>query len=139
MELAKFEFSDPDLLSDDEIAEILTRADQLISWAGDVKDYALEQALAGKHYDGFKVVEGRSTRKYSDENKVAEVVEAAGFDPYERKLKGITAMTSELGKKKFNELLGSLIYKPPGKPVLVEDGDKRPEYNTAINDFKDNE
>lgn len=47
-------------------------------------------------------------------------------------------MTSELGKKKFNELLGSLIYKPPGKPVLVEAKDKRPEYNAAINDFKDN-
>ena len=69
---------------------------------------------------------------------MAEVVEKAGFDPYEKKLKGITAMTSELGKKKFNELLGSLIYKPPGKPVLVENSDKRPEYNTAINDFKDN-
>ena len=138
MELAKYEFSDPDLLSDEEIAEILTKVDPFISWAGDVKDYALEQALAGKHYDGFKVVEGRSTRKYSDENKVAEVVEAAGFDPYEKKLKGITAMTSELGKKKFNELLGSLIYKPPGKPVLVEAKDKRPEYNAAINDFKDN-
>ncbi|MGO5335857.1 DUF2800 domain-containing protein [Bilifractor sp. LCP19S3_H10] len=139
MELAKFEFSDPDLLSDEEIAEILAKADHLVSWAGDVKDYALEQALAGKHYDGYKVVEGRSTRKYSDEGKVAEVVEAAGFDPYEKKLKGITAMTSELGKKKFNELLSSLIYKPPGKPVLVCDSDKRPEYHTAINDFKDNE
>lgn len=139
MELAKFEFSDPDLLSDEEIAEILAKADHLVSWAGDVKDYALEQALAGKHYDGYKVVEGRSTRKYSDEGKVAEVVEAAGFDPYEKKLKGITAMTSELGKKKFNELLSSLIYKPPGKPVLVYDSDKRPEYHTAINDFKDNE
>ncbi len=138
MELAKYEFTDPDLLSDEEIAEILTKVDTFVSWVGDVKDYALEQALAGKHYEGFKVVEGRSTRKYSDENKVAEVVEKAGFDPYEKKLKGITAMTSELGKKKFNELLGSLIYKPPGKPVLVENSDKRPEYNTAINDFKDN-
>jgi hypothetical protein len=139
MELAKYEFSDPDLLSDEEIAEILPMVDQLTSWANDVKDYALEQALAGKHYDGFKVVEGRSTRKYTDEEKVAEVVEAAGHDPYEKKLKGITAMTSELGKKKFNELLGGLIYKPPGKPVLVETSDKRPELNTAIDDFKDND
>jgi hypothetical protein len=63
----------------------------------------------------------------------------AGHDPYEKKLKGITAMTSELGKKKFNELLGGLIYKPPGKPVLVETSDKRPELNTAIDDFKDND
>lgn len=138
MELAKFEFQMPDLLSDEEIAEILQRADQLISWAGDVKDYALEQALAGKHYSGFKVVEGRSNRKYTDEDTVAEVVEAAGYDPYDKKLKGISAMTSELGRKKFDELLGSLIYKPPGKPVLVPDSDKRPELIAAIDDFKDN-
>ena len=138
MELAKYEFDDPNLLSDEEIAEILGKVDQFISWANDVKDYALEQALSGKHYDGFKVVEGRSTRKYTDETKVAEIVSSAGYDPYDKKLKGITAMTSELGRTKFNELLGDLIYKPPGKPVLVETSDKRPEMTTAIDDFKDN-
>ena len=96
MDLAKYEFGDPNLLSDEEIAEILGKVDQFISWANDVKDYALEQALSGKHYDGFKVVEGRSTRKYTDETKVAEIVSSAGYDPYDKKLKGITAMTSEL-------------------------------------------
>ena len=62
-----------------------------------------------------------------------EAVEKAGYDPYEKKRKGVTAMTSELGKKKFNELLGGLICKPPGKPVLVPDSDKRKEL--ATNDF----
>ena len=133
MELAKYDFMNPDLLSTEDIAEILPQIDSLVSWASDVKDFALEHALSGTHYAGFKLVEGRSTRKYTDDQAVIEAVEKAGFDPYEKKLKGVTAMTSELGKKKFNELLGGLICKPPGKPVLVPDSDKRKEL--ATNDF----
>ena len=133
MELAKYDFMNPDLLSTEDIAEILPQIDSLVSWASDVKDFALEHALSGTHYTGFKLVEGRSTRKYTDDQAVIEAVEKAGFDPYERKLKGVTAMTSELGKKKFNELLGGLICKPPGKPVLVPESDKRKEL--ATNDF----
>ena len=133
MELAKYDFMNPDLLSTEDIAEILPQIDSLVSWASDVKDFALEHALSGTHYTGFKLVEGRSTRKYTDDQAVIEAVEKAGFDPYEKKLKGVTAMTSELGKKKFNELLGGLICKPPGKPVLVPDSDKRKEL--ATNDF----
>lgn len=94
--------------------------------------------MNGTHYDGFKVVEGRSNRKYTDEEKVAETVTKAGHNPYEQKLLGITAMTSLLGKKKFNELLGSLVYKPQGKPTLVPESDKRPEMNTAKEDFSEN-
>ena len=133
MELAKYDFMNPDLLSTEDIAEILPQIDALVSWASDVKDFALEHALSGTHYTGFKLVEGRSTRKYTDDQAVIEAVEKAGFDPYEKKLKGVTAMTSELGKKKFNELLGGLICKPPGKPVLVPESDKRKEL--ATNDF----
>ena len=139
MELAKYDFLDPAVLSTDEIADILSRLDGLISWAGDLKDYALQAALNGTRFEGFKVVEGRSTRKYTDENAVAKIVSEAGFDPYEKKLRGITAMTEELGKKTFNTLLGGLIYKPQGKPVLVRSDDKRPEMNTATMDFKNME
>ena len=101
------------------------------------KEYALQQALSGVEYPGFKVVEGKSNRKYSDENAVASTVEAAGFDPYEKKLLGITAMTSLLGKKKFNELLSGFITKPQGKPTLVPESDKRPALNTAKDDFSE--
>lgn len=69
---------------------------------------------------------------------MAKVVKDAGFDPYEQKLLGITAMSQVLGKKKFEEILGTLIHKPAGKPVLVPDSDKRPAMNTAAEDFKDN-
>lgn len=135
MQLAQYDFEVPAELDDIEIAAILEKADSLIAWAGDVKEYALQQALTGVHYPGFKVVEGRSNRKYVNDQVVAETVIAAGFDPYEKKLLGITAMTTALGKKRFNELLGNLIIKPQGKPVLVPESDKRPEFNTAANDF----
>ncbi len=59
----------------------------------------------------------------------------AGYDPFEQKLLGITAMTKQLGQKKFNEILNGLIMKPQGKPVLVPESDARPEYSTATTDF----
>ena len=137
LELAKYDFAMPDTLNEMEIAAILPKIDQLISWGNDLKDYALVQAQAGTHYEGFKVVEGRSNRKYTDEDQVASTVSAAGFDPYEKKLLGVTAMSSLLGKKKFEDLLGGLIYKPPGKPTLVPESDKRPAMNTAADDFQE--
>lgn len=137
LELARYDFVMPDTLSETEIAAILTKIDSLITWGNDVKDYALSQAQKGVHYEGFKVVEGRSNRKFTDEDEVAKTVTEAGYDPYEKKLLGITAMSTLLGKKKFEEMLGSLIYKPPGKPALVPDSDSRPAMNTAAEDFND--
>lgn len=135
MELAKYDFQEAPTLEADEIAAILPQIDDLVSWAEDIKAYALQQALAGVRYPHFKLVEGRSNRKYTDEDAVARIVSAAGYDPYEKKLLGITAMTKQLGKKRFEELLDGLVIKPAGKPVLVPETDKRPELNTAANDF----
>ena len=137
MELAKYEFEKPAMLDDEEIAAILPMIDSLVSWATDIKEFALQQALSGTIYEGYKVVEGRSNRKYSDETAVAKIVQEAGYDPFEKKLLGVTAMQRQLGKKRFQELLGGLLYKPPGKPVLVPTSDSRPEMNTAANDFID--
>ena len=137
LELAKYDFEMPATLDDTEIAAILKKVDEMISWGNDIKDYALQQAQSGVHFEGWKIVEGRSNRKYTDENAVADTVKDAGFDPYEKKLLGITAMSTLLGKKKFEELLGGLIYKPPGKPTLVPESDKRPAMNTAKDDFKE--
>lgn len=136
LELAKYDFAQPAELEEYEIDDILMKVDQLTSWASDVKEYALNQALRGVRYEHFKVVEGRSVRKYTSEEEVAKAVTAAGYDPYEKKLLGITAMTSLLGRKLFSDLLGNLTYKPEGKPTLVPITDKRPEMkNTAENDF----
>lgn len=137
LELARYDFEMPATLDTDEIAYILTKADELANWVSDVKEYALQQALSGTDYNGFKVVEGRSNRKYMNEEAVAQAAVDAGFDPYEKKVLGITAMTALMGKKKFEEVIGGFIHKPSGKPVLVPLSDKRPAMNTAQNDFKE--
>jgi len=126
LQLMKYDFRLPPTLTDEDVEYILGQVDGLISWADDIKAYALEAAIGGKCWNGYKLVEGRSNRKYTDEQAVAAAVTAAGKDPYEHKLLGVTAMTSLLGKKQFNEILGALIEKPQGKPTLVPESDKRP-------------
>ena len=137
MELAKYEFAEAPTLDPSEIAAILPQIDTLVSWAEDIKTYARDQALIGVKFPGYKLVEGRSNRKYADEAAVAKVVSEAGYDPYEQKLVGITEMTKRLGKKRFEELLSGLVIKPQGKPVLVPKADDRKELNTAANDFEE--
>mgnify|MGYP001136784147 FL=1 len=133
--LAQYDFKFPPLLEDSEIEYIPSRADELVAWASDIKEYALQQAISGKEWAGWKLVEGRSNRKYSNEEAVIQVVTDAGFDPYEKKLLGITAMQKRLGKSRFDELLTAYIEKPQGKPTLVPESDKRPAMNNAKTDF----
>ena len=140
LELAQYDFMMPDVLEDAEIEMILSKIDDLVSWASDIKEYALMQAVNGKQWNDWKVVEGRSNRKYTDEVLVADTVKSAGFDPYEHKILGITAMTKLLGKNKFEDLLGGFIEKPKGKPTLVPMSDKRPALSKAADaadDFKE--
>lgn len=137
MALAQYEFRQPPLLTDEEVETILGQLDELISWASDIKEYALQAAISGKHWSGYKLVECRANRRYTDENAVVNAVKAAGYDPYEQKLLGVTAMTTLLGKKQFNDILGGLITKPQGKPTLVPENDKRPAMTTIIDDFKE--
>ncbi|GAB6172940.1 DUF2800 domain-containing protein [Paradesulfitobacterium aromaticivorans] len=140
LNLARFEFTLPPLLTDEDIEEILSKLDDLTSWANDIKSYVLEAAVNhGKHWNGFKLVEGRSNRKYRDEEAIAEVARAAGYrDIYRQTLITLTEMEKLMGKTQFNEILGDLIEKPPGKPALVPITDKRPEINTsAKHDFKE--
>ena len=136
--LAQYEFKLPPLLTDEDIEDILAKADELVAWASDIKKYALQQAISGKSWSGWKLVEGRSNRKYVNDSAVADVVERAGFDPYERKVLGVTAMQKLLGKSRFDELLSPYIEKPQGKPTLVPESDKRPAMSTAAADFNEN-
>ena len=138
LKLAKYDFKLPPFLTDEDVEEILSKVDDLVAWASDIKDYALQQAISGKVWTGFKLVEGRSNRKYINDAAVAAAVEEAGFDPYEQKLLGITAMQKLLGKSRFEEVLAGLIEKPQGKPTLVPESDKRPAMNNAKSDFNEN-
>lgn len=136
LELAKHEFRPAFLMDDSEVEDVLDKAEDLISWVNSVKDYALEQAISGTRFERYKLVEGRSIRKFTDEEQVAKEVKKAGFNPYEQKLLTITAMQSLLGKTKFNELLSDFITKSKGKLTLVSRDDKRPEVSTIDLDFK---
>lgn len=144
LRLAEYEFAKPPMLEPEEIADILGRAAELKAWASDVEKHALYQAENhGVKYPGWKLVEGRSTRKYSDEQAVIGALRDAGYSEeeiYQKKLQGITAMQKMLGKKQMKELLGELIIKPAGKPTLVIESDKRPEISgveSAQKDFEE--
>jgi hypothetical protein len=120
------------------VEEILAKLDDLTSWANSIKEYALQSALSGKQWRDFKLVEGRSNRRYSDEDTVAETAKAAGYrDIYRQNLITVTEMERLMSKTKFQEILGGLITKPSGKPTLVPLSDKRPAMSTsnAKNDF----
>ena len=141
LRLAKMEFRQPALLSDDEIAEVLKVSDELSKWAADVYAFAQDQAVIhGKQWKGYKLVEGRSNRKYSSEEEVAQAAQAAGYtDIYKQSLIGVTEMERLMGKKEFARILGKLVYKPQGKVTLVPDTDKREAINTstAAADFQE--
>ncbi|MDD9148134.1 DUF2800 domain-containing protein [Sporolactobacillus sp. CQH2019] len=142
LELAKKEFADPPTLSNEEIGDVLSKADELRKWAEDVENYALVHAENGEKFPGWKLVEGRSNRKYTDEDQVAVRLIAEEYtedDIYQKKILAITKMQKLLGKKRFETLLGDLIVKPAGKPTLVPESDKRPEIGStasAAEDFK---
>lgn len=140
MEIAKLEFRDADLLTDDEVSFVLEHVDGLVRYAEKIKTFALEEALNGHRWPGFKVVEGRSNRKITDEAAAAKILRGAGYSddaiykPLE--IQTITALEKLITKKKFGELLGSVVEKPPGKPTLVPEEDKRPEYDPVQSEFE---
>lgn len=133
MKLARLEFKMPPLLTDAEIEEVLDVLPDLTKWANEITAYATEAAIHhGKEWNGFKVVEGRSNRKYRDELLVAEAAREHGYtDIYRQTLIPMTEMQKLMGKSAFEEILGDLIYKPPGKPILVPNTDKRPAMNVT--------
>ena len=141
LKLAESEFKMPPLLTDYEIEEVLSKLSDLTKWANEIIAYATDAAINhGKEWHGFKVVEGRSVRKYKDEDAVAETAKANGYkDIFRQSLITLTEMQKLMGKTKFQEILGGLIYKPSGKPTLVPASDKRPAMNVSnvYNEFNE--
>ena len=138
--LAQYEFAKPPLLTDEEIEDILSRLDDLTKWANEIAAYAQDAAINhGKHWNGYKLVEGRSNRKYTDESAVIAAATAAGYrDIFKKSLIPITEMEKLMGKKTSAEVLGGLVIKPQGKPTLVPASDKRPAIHTGANhDFNE--
>ena len=139
LDLAKLDFQPGELLTEEEIGEVLERAEELASWVKDIKEYAFDQMLNhGQHYEGWKLVEGRSNRKYADAKAIEKRLVASGYSTDQfLTLVGVTEITKLTGKKKFDELLGDLVVKPEGKPTLVPETDKRPPLNTTAIAKKD--
>ena len=137
--LARMEFQPPALLSDEEIAEVMEKADELSRWASDIMAYASAAAInEGRHFDGYKIVEGRSIRKFSDPKAVEQAAREAGYtDIYNKTLITLTAFEKLMGKETFQEILGRYVEKPKGKLTLVPVSDKRPEVTiaSAIDEF----
>lgn len=141
LELARMEFQPPALLSDEEIAEVMQQADELSRWASEVMAYAEAMAInGGKHFDGYKLVEGRSNRRFTDTAAVEKAAKDAGYtDIYNKSLISLTAFEKLMGKEDFNALLGKYVEKPKGKLTLVPVNDKRPEVtiSNVENEFTD--
>lgn len=140
LKLAKEEFKKPPLITDNEIESVLAKIPDIKKWCDDIMEYALEKALNGKKWEGFKIVAGRGTRKYLNEEAVVAALNKAGYyDIYKKSLLPITEMEKLMSKKKFSEVLGKLVGKTEGKPTLVSLDDKRPELNIiqAKNEFKE--
>ena len=131
--LAKYEFALPPLLTDEEIEEILLRVDDLNRWANDVIGYATDAAVNhGKAWRGFKLVEGRSIRRFTDESAVAQTALTAGYrDIYRQSMIPLTDMERLMGKEQFGAILGRFVIKPPGKPTLVPASDRRQAMNSS--------
>src|SRR5215217_5481 len=138
LELFKHELRTPNQLTDAEILEAHKKFDTLSIWVNAVNDHLYTTALAGKKWPGLKMVEGKSNRVYKDPGKIEKVLISKGYKNIftEPVLLGVTALTKAIGPKPFSEIVEPLIYKPPGKPTLVDASDKRPEYSTAEADFK---
>ena len=141
LKLAQSEFLLPPLLSDAEIEDVLGKLNDITQWANALLAYATDAAVNhSKHWSGYKVVAGRSIRKFKDEVAVAEIAKANGYkDIHKQILITLTEFEKLMGKAKFNEILGNLVVKPPGKPTLVPISDKRPAINgtNVMNDFNE--
>lgn len=138
MRLAEHDFRQPDLLSDEEIADILPVADSLNSWVQDLLAYATQAAVNGKSWPGYKLVAGRTVRKYTSEAEVIKAATEAGYtDIYKTTLLGVGDLEKRMGRKRFSEVLGKFIVKPAGAPTLVPETDSRKPYSDAASDFSE--
>lgn len=127
------------LLSNDDVADLLVRAEGLAAWYKDLQDYAASALLAGDEIPGFKLVEGRSNRAFSDVDEAVKALIAAGYDEaliYDRKPKTLSELEKMLGKKTFAELLSGFVVKPKGKPTLAPASDKREAYVPGAAEFE---
>lgn len=129
LSLEQYGFADPETLSEDALREVIAKAEQISTWVDDVKTYAIGRILSGQAIPGWKLVEGRSQRKITDESMAIETLRAAGYENVTKiALKPLGELEKLVGRKRLPEILGSLLIRPQGKPTLAPEDDPRPEY-----------
>ena len=121
-------FKQPGLVSLDELTEILPMLNRISSWIESVFAFISSEAINhGVPIKGYKIVEGRSKRVFTNTKAVVEAATQNGYtDLYKQQLISLTEFEKMMGKKKFAELLGEYVAKPPGKLALVPESDPRP-------------
>lgn len=135
----------PEILTPEQIGSILKVAPLLTKFLEDVTNYAIKQMMEqGMVVPGHKVVEGKSSRKVENPELLAAEMIKDGYQEaavYKSpQVESLTNLEKLVGKKQFEKLYGKFIVKPPGKPVVVPEEDKRPAINYitgAVEDFKD--
>lgn len=144
LEVAKHEFKDPMLISDEEILDVYSKSKQITDWLSSVSSHVQSEALKGKKWSGLKLVEGRSNRIIIKHSEVIDLLIESGYSRDQivnEKIKGLGDLEKLLTKKKFTTVLGDYIIKPVGSPTLVPEEDKRPEFgvNKAQEDFNEDD
>lgn len=140
LELENVSGQDPDLISDNTLGVFLTRAIQLQKWVSALQDHAFKKLMEGKAIPGWKLVEGRISREWGDQEMAFKEIQQAGVPEamlWERKPVSVAALEKALGKKAFEEAAGGWVVKRPGKPTMVPDSDKRPAYVPAAAAFSE--
>lgn len=136
MSLARKDFKEADLLTDEEIADILPVAQNLTKWVEDLVSYATAQAVKGKTWPGYKLVSSQTKRKYTSDADVIRVCTEAGYtNIYKTTLLGISDLEKAIGRKAFKEIVSPYVFKPEGKPELAPLSDKREPISNAADDF----
>lgn len=140
LELENVSGQDPDLISDNTLGVFLTRATQLQKWVNALQDHAFKKLMEGKDIPGWKLVEGRISREWGDQEMAFKEIQQAGVPEamlWERKPVSVAALEKALGKKAFEEAAGGWVVKKPGKPTMVPDSDKRPAFVPAAAAFSE--
>lgn len=135
VKLAFFTEKKPPLLTDAEVGGYLTQGGDVARWLKDLQEYALAQCLAGKEIPGWKAVEGRGSREWTDMEQAFGKLEENGIAEamlWEKRPLTLAQVEKIVGKKDFALLVGDYVVKNPGKPALVAEADKRPAITNKI-------
>lgn len=139
-EMMKKDFGDPSELTEEEIREVFEKSDQIISWVNSVQALIMDKLMKKQDFSGYKLVKGRSIRKFKEPEAVKTKLLNDGFEEADfmaaPKLLGITAIEKLVGKKKFETEMDDLVFKTEPKPTIALSTDKRDSFfSSAENDF----